>query len=425
MKIYHGNFVCSKDAKSFAEFENSYISVDDSGVIVDISTAAPADCDITELGGGLVIPAFSDLHMHAAQQQGVGLGYDDYDNWFPLITKPNEAKYTHDEDYAHKSNSKLIWRLWKNGIMNSVIMCTEGLFGTEDLILQMSKTGMTSYIGKMNSDYGYFGRPHETCEKSISDTDYLIEKYGRGLGGAKLILSPEFIPACSEEIMRYLGKKAKENGIPVHSHLAETDTDTNAVKERFGGKNYSQVYSRYGLLGDVPTVMAHCMTIDDSERELLANENVYTVHCPTAALDVPGVTHMNVRKLLDSGVKVAMGCDVGGGHTFDMPNNLVYAAQVAKQLRINLKQETVTMPELYYCATVTGGSFFGKTGKFEKGYAFDALVIDDKKLREDSTYTLSQRLLRYLYCSDECTITDRYAKGKSIAEPQYEPINEK
>ena len=57
MKIYHGNFVCSKDAKSFAEFENSYISVDDSGVIVDISTAAPADCDITELGGGLVITA--------------------------------------------------------------------------------------------------------------------------------------------------------------------------------------------------------------------------------------------------------------------------------------------------------------------------------------------------------------------------------
>lgn len=424
MKIFHGNFVCAKDKNSFLEYDNYYITVDDNGFIVNIQSDCPCDnTEIIEMGGGLVIPAFSDLHMHSAQQQGTGLGYDDYANWFPLITKPNEAKYTHDNEYSHKSNSKLIWRLWKNGIMNSVIMCTEGLFATEDLILQMSKTGMQSYIGKMNSDYGYFGRPHETTEKSINDTDYLIEKYSQGLGGAHLILSPEFIPACSENILEYLGQMAKKYNLPVHSHLAETDTDTKAVKDRFDGKNYSEVYKQYGLLGDTPTIMAHCMTIDENEIPLLSNENVIAVHCPTAALDVPGVAHMNVRKLLDNGVKIAMGCDVGGGHTFSMPRNLVYAAQLAKQLRITLNQETVTMTELYYCATVNGGKFFGKSGKFEKGYQFDALLIDDKTLREDSNYTLSERLLRYLYCSDECEIKERYVKGNLIKEPKYDPIN--
>lgn len=56
----------------------------------------------------------------------------------------------------------------------------------------------------------------------------------------------------------------------------------------------------------------------------------------------------------------------------------------------------LTLPEVFYIATKSGGSFFGKVGSFEPGYEFDALVIDDTELNHDN-YTLLERLERAFY----------------------------
>jgi guanine deaminase len=68
-------------------------------------------------------------------------------------------------------------------------------------------------------------------------------------------------------------------------------------------------------------------------------------------------------------------------------------------------------------ATKAGGAFFGKVGSFEKGYAFDALLVDDRSLRcgnEGSESDLKQRLERLVYMGDDRHIEKRFCQGKLI-----------
>jgi guanine deaminase len=97
---------------------------------------------------------------------------------------------------------------------------------------------------------------------------------------------------------------------------------------------------------------------------------------------------------------------------------LVYAIQVSKmQYQQNHDKAFLTLPEIFWIATKSAGSFFGKVGSFEPGYDFDALVIDDSVLNYDN-YSLLERLERFIYLGDDRQITHRFCRGKEIAEPK-------
>ena len=73
----------------------------------------------------------------------------------------------------------------------------------------------------------------------------------------------------------------------------------------------------------------------------------------------------------------------------------------------------VIYPLFDYMATKSAGSFFRRVGSFESGYEFDALVIDDSDLNHDS-YSLLERLERYIYLGDDRQIIHRFCRGKAI-----------
>ena len=61
-----------------------------------------------------------------------------------------------------------------------------------------------------------------------------------------------------------------------------------------------------------------------------------------------------------------------------------------------------------------GGAFFGKVGSFEKGYDFDAVVLDDTRLAHPQTLDVRSRLERMIYLADEREIRAKYVKGNEI-----------
>lgn len=85
------------------------------------------------------------------------------------------------------------------------------------------------------------------------------------------------------------------------------------------------------------------------------------------------------------------------------------------------KIDFLSNSEAFYLATKGGGSFFGNVGSFEKGYDFDALVIDDNDLNHDN-YTLEERLERFIYIGDDRNILHRYVCGNLIDESQITVI---
>ena len=76
---------------------------------------------------------------------------------------------------------------------------------------------------------------------------------------------------------------------------------------------------------------------------------------------------------------------------------------------------TLKFEEVFYMATVGGGKFFGNVGSFEKGYEFDALVLNDERLPHPQELSLRQRLERFAYLSgDMIGIAAKYVAGNRI-----------
>lgn len=96
-----------------------------------------------------------------------------------------------------------------------------------------------------------------------------------------------------------------------------------------------------------------------------------------------------------------------------------YAIQTSKlyQILTPRKEAFLKVSEAFYLATKSGGSFFGQCGCFEKGYDFDALVVDDAYLNHEK-YELKQRIERYIFLGDDRDIKVRFCAGKEIKEPK-------
>ena len=70
MEVYRGSIVYSKSREELEVFEKGYISVEN-GVVEGIYEVLPEKLKavpVTDFGDGVIIPAFSDLHVHAPQQ---------------------------------------------------------------------------------------------------------------------------------------------------------------------------------------------------------------------------------------------------------------------------------------------------------------------------------------------------------------------
>lgn len=420
MTIYQGNIFYCSELSGYHQLENGYLVVEENGIISDICVELPVQYEgypVKGYGNQLIIPSFCDLHLHSSQFVNTGLGYHiPFEDWLKVYTYPAEQQYRELEK-AEQINRSLLRELWKYGIMNAVIMGSLDSPSLWNLMCLYSKSGMNAYMGKMNADVACFGNQAENTEKSIRQTIDLIEK-SKKLSNVTYCISPEFIPNCSDALLKQLGELAKQYQLPVQSHISESEADVKLVAERYPGESYSEVYHKFGLFGQTSTVMAHGIYLSQEERDLMRRNKVTLAHCPIAIMNIPSGKTMALRRFLEDGINVGLGSDIGGGHTLNMMRNIEATVHYSKFQYYMDGSEPFTITEAYALATVCAGKVFGNTGTFAPGYYFDGLIIDDAKLSPaTSGYSIQERIERFLYAGDYSCIRTRYCHGKMVEEP--------
>ena len=79
-----------------------------------------------------------------------------------------------------------------------------------------------------------------------------------------------------------------------------------------GGPDYTSIYDQAGLITP-RTILGHCIYLSDDERQLLAETGSVAAHCPTANSFLRSGT-MDRRQLIEAGVTLSLGSDIGGGY---------------------------------------------------------------------------------------------------------------
>ena len=428
-QIYKAHILYTKEKKHFEVLENGYIAVNTDGHVIgvaaDLASLNAKDAKVVDFGDRLLIPAMNDLHVHAPQYRNQGIAMDlELLPWLQNYTFPEEMKYA-DAGYAERMYRRFVHDLWRFGTMRSCVFATIHTESTRLLMHLFQEAGMGALVGKVAMNRNCPEGLSESVEKTIQGYESLINETSHlSLLTSNLqqplvqpIITPRFVPSCTPEMLHACGELAAKYQLPVQSHLSENKDEIALVQALEPESTcYGDAYNRYGLFGQMPTVMAHCVWTEDEELELMKRNNVMVAHCPTSNFNVASGM-APIRQFLDEGLRVGLGSDISGGHDLNIFRVMVYAIQVSKMhYQQNHKRPFLTLSEAFWMATKSAGSFFGKVGSFEPGYEFDALVIDDSDLNHDN-YSLLERLERYIYLGDDRQIVHRFCCGKSISEP--------
>ena len=420
-KVYRANILFTKEKNSFEVVEKGYVAVED-GCVAGVSTnLASLDCEgaeVTDFGDCLLIPAMNDMHVHAPQYRNQGVAMDlELLPWLQNYTFPEESKYA-DADYAERMYRRFVRDMWRFGTMRACVFATVHTASTRLLMHLFQEAGMGALVGKVAMNRNCPEALCESVEDAVQGNEALIAEFNYPDALVRPIITPRFVPSCTPEMLRACGELAAKYRLPVQSHLSENTSEIAWVRDLEQESScYGDAYNRYGLFGQTPTVMAHCVWTSGEELELMKRNKVMVAHCPTSNFNLSSGL-APVRTFLEEGMRVGLGSDISGGHDLNIFRMMVYAIQVSKMhYQHNHDKAFLTLSEAFWLATKSAGSFFGRVGSFEPGYEFDALVIDDSDLNH-SDYSLLHRLERYVYLGDDRHIVHRFCRGREITEPK-------
>ena len=416
MQIHKGNIITSASYDELRIIKQGYIAVKD-GFIEDVSDTLRPEYEketLIDHKEKLILPAFCDLHMHAPQypQRGIGMDCLLFD-WLNDYTFPQESNYK-DIQYARSVYARLVREFLRQGSFHLSLFTTIHYDACDLLYRMLKEAGLYAYTGLVNMD-------RNSPDYYVDETAISLEKTERficeHLGDEKVkpILTPRFAPTCSRPLMEGLGKLAEKYDVGVQSHLVESKAEAAWAKELYPEyASDGEIYEALGLLkGNGPKIFAHVIFPTETEERILKEYNGISVHCPDATSNIiAGI--MPSAAMQKKGLKIALGSDVGGGHFLGIYRQIARAAQISKMKQFyEPEHDKIELANAFYMATVNGGSIFDRVGKLEKGYRFNALVVDDM-LDEEYHTSLSDALERFCYIGDERNIAERYIDGKKI-----------
>ena len=420
-KVYKAHILFTKEKDRFEVFENGYIAVENGivlGVANNLKDLGCEGAEVIDFGDKLLIPAMNDMHVHAPQVHNQGVAMDlELLPWLQNYTFPEESKYA-DVQYAARMYRRFLHTQWLFGTMRSVVFGTVHTESTRVLMKLYQEAGMGAMVGKVAMNRNCPDTLSEDVDAYIAGQEQLIAEFSDNNALVRPIITPRFVPSCTPQLLKACGELANKYQLPVQSHLSENTSEIAWVAElEKESTSYGDAYNRYGLFGQTPTIMAHCVWTDGSELELMKKNKVMVAHCPTSNFNLSSGL-APIRTFLDEGLPIGLGSDISGGHDLNMFRMLVYAIQVSKMhYQLDKSKAFLTLPEIFWIATKSAGSFFGKVGSFEPGYEFDALVIDDAVLYP-AEYSLVHRLERFIYVGDDRQILHRFCRGKEVKEPK-------
>ncbi|MDR3476292.1 MAG: guanine deaminase [Devosia sp.] len=340
----------------------------------------------------VLLPGFVDLHIHAPQYAQLGQALDvPLEIWLGKYTFPLEARYA-DLDFARPRYEALVGDLLANGTTTAVYFATIHQDATRLLADICLDKGQRALVGKVAMDDPQ-GCPDYysdvSAEAAVADTraliDYIRSHPGNAAGRVRPVITPRFIPSCTDAALEGLGALAAECDCHVQTHCSESDWAHGYGLARFGETDTASL-DRFGLLTR-KTVLAHSNFITGADMDRLATRGAGVAHCALSNAYFAGAA-FPLRAALARGVHVGLGTDISGGPGASMLEAQRMAVVTSRLLESGVDPDLdvaergrpasrIDMATAFHLATAGGGEVLDlPIGRFEPGCHFDAIAVD-------------------------------------------------
>ena len=165
----------------------------------------------------------------------------------------------------------------------------------------------------------------------LKDSQRLIETYHDPNPGAmtQIVLAPCSPFSVSGDLMRQSAVLAREYGVCLHTHLAETEDEEVFCLEKFGFRPVAYMDVLNWVGSDV--WFAHSVHVNQDEIQLFAQTGCGVAHCPTSNMRLAsGIAP--ILDMVNESVKVGLGVD--GSASNDGSNLLEEARQAMMVARL-------------------------------------------------------------------------------------------
>jgi 8-oxoguanine deaminase len=197
----------------------------------------------------------------------------------------------------------------------------------------------------------------ESLENILSDSQRVIDKYHDPEPGSMLRvgLAPCSPFSATPELMSQTAALARESGVRLHTHIAET-TDEDAFSRNAYGLSPVAFLNQVGWIQD-DVWLAHCVHPDNSDIDLLASRRTCVAHCPTSNM-LLGSGLAPTPALLAAGVPVGLGVD--GSASNDGNDLRNETKQAVLSARIRDGAEAMSSRQALRMATLGGAECLGR-----------------------------------------------------------------
>ena len=337
----------------------------------DLRAAYP-EAEVAGSPDTLLLPGFVDAHVHYPQTAIIASWGRRLIDWLNTYTFPEEGRFG-DAAYARQQADRYLDTALAHGTTTVASYCTIHPESVDAFFDAAAARNMAVVAGKTCMDRNAPEFLRDTAQSAYDDSKTLLERW-HATGRARYAITPRFAPTSSEAQLEAMGTLWREHPeCLMQTHLSEQVEEIAWVKELYpGSRDYLDVYEKFGLIGP-GAVFGHAIHLEDRERAALLEAGAAIIHCPTSNTFI-GSGLFDLGGLAQSGQKVGLATDIGGGSSFSMLRTMAAAYEVAQ-----LRGRAVHAAELLWLATAGSAQALGlddQLGTLVPGMAADIIALD-------------------------------------------------
>ena len=408
MKVFqHVNIVtCDQD---FQVYLDGILAIKESQIVYvgqeNQEILKQAD-QIIDYQGAWIMPGLVNCHTHSAMTGLRGIRDDsNLHEWLEDYIWPAEAEFT--PEMTTKAVKEALTEMLQSGTTTFNDMYNPNGVDIEKIYEAVKASKMRCYFSPT-----LFSSDVETTAETIARTRVVIKTIkGYQDPNFKVMVAPHSPYSCSRDLLEASLELAKEENIPLHIHVAETQEESGIILKRYG-KRPLAFLDDLGYL-DHKAVFAHGVELNEAEIERLADSQVAIAHNPISNLKLAsGIAP--VVQLQKAGVAVGIATDsVASNNNLDMFEEGRTAALLQKMKSGDASQFPIETA--LKALTIEGAKVLGmedEIGSLEVGKQADFLVIQPQgKIHLQPQENMLSHLVYAVKSSD---VDDVYITGEQV-----------